>query len=99
MVPVPVKIDTTTTVDTAIYSTALQGFTVPIECVTQGGIDIVQEPSTPELNIAIIDSAIDFVGEVLIDSNIISGIKPVDSVQIKNPPTADSTDCNNMKYY
>ena len=40
-----------------------------------------------------------FTGKIALDSNAVSPIIPVDSVKIKNPPKADSTDCNNMKYY
>jgi hypothetical protein len=44
-------------------------------------------------------SEILFTGKIALDSNAISPIVPADSNKIKNPPKADSTDCNNMKYY
>ena len=40
-----------------------------------------------------------FTGKIALDSNAVSPIIPVDSVKIKNPPKADSTDCYNMNYY
>ena len=44
-------------------------------------------------------SKIFFTGKITLDSNAISPIIPVDTVTIKNPPEADSVNCNNMKYY
>jgi hypothetical protein len=97
MIPVPATIDTIVTppVDAA-NCTTLKGDTILIEYVTQGCISI--EPPTPEPNIAIVDSAMPFVGKVIIDSNVIIPIIPVDSVK-KNPLKADSINCNNIKYY
>ena len=103
MVPVPAKIDTTVaSVDTVINCTTLKGDTIIVEAETMGIIsvpiemDFIQQDSS---GIKTNDEEVYFAGEIALDSNLISPIKPIDSVQIKNPPTADSTDCNNMKYY
>lgn len=103
MAPVPVKIDTTTiSVDTIINCTMLKGDTIIVEEDTMGIIsvpiekDFIQQDSS---GIKINDEEVYFVGKIALDSNLISPIKTIDSVKTKNPPTADSTDCNNIKYY
>ncbi len=91
-----IKLKTDTTIETTTCST-LTGDTVLVDGLIAGAPFV-----------EIIDSAMFkgedsfqtfFTGKIALDSNAVSPITPVDSVKIKNPPKADSTDCNNKKYY
>jgi hypothetical protein len=91
--PIDVKAGTALAAkDSLINCSVSTADTVVREEIVQGDISIAPEPP-------IEDIAIDFVGHVVIDRNVISPITPVDAATIKNPPKADSTNCNNMKYY
>jgi hypothetical protein len=103
LVPVNLKVDRVKPIDTTINCTTLKGDTIFVESTTQGDISYILTPPTlptapvPDPGIAIADTTIDFPGDVIIDT--IPPVKKTGSTQIKNPPKADSTDCNNMKYY
>jgi hypothetical protein len=71
------------------------------ERYTQGDTSTILDhrlnPAASESNIAIADTTIIFTGGVSIDTT--PSLKKQGYWTIKNPPNADSTDCNNMKYY
>jgi hypothetical protein len=89
--------------DTSITNSCstLMGDTILIEPATMGVVlpEIIEEPTQPldSANKVIEENYI--TGKIAFDSSLITPIIPDDSVKIKNPPKADSTDCNNLKYY
>lgn len=75
--------------------TSTIGVTVIYDSITKGDIDFKSIQSTS----AIIEDSICSMPNTESSSNSKIISPPAESSQTKNLPTADSTDCNNMKYY
>ena len=71
------------------------GVTVIYDSITKGDIDFKSVQSTS----TIIEDSICPIPNTDSSSNSKIINASADSIQTKNPPTADSTDCNTMKYY
>ncbi len=109
--PVAELKDTTTNIDTIPQKpaptrlteqncTILTGDTIFIQPALQGDLEIkivdttpVSKPAFTQADMLVTNDSIIFTGMVT------SKFPKSDSAKTKNPPTADSTDCNNMKYY
>ena len=75
--------------------TSTMGVTFIYDSIIKGDTDFKTIQSTS----AIIEDSICQIPNTDIGCNNKTINPSADSIQTKNPPTADSTDCNNMKYY
>lgn len=89
-----------TITDTIITNkcSTLLGDTVLIAPVTMGTPAVITNVEHWDSTNEVIEATY-FTGEVALDSSAIIPLPPDDTTKIKNPPNADSTDCNNLKYY